>query len=161
MRITSGILAIGAALAAAPAMAQINVGLGGQVGGNVGVGVGGINPGSTIGGVTGTLDSTVGRIDRVTNRTLDNALGSNLSVVTAADLTSGATVRDGNGRKIGTLQSVHGNMAVIVKGDRTMHVPIARLYRGATGLVTGLTNAELRAAASASANADAHGSVRN
>jgi hypothetical protein len=158
MRIPIRILAMSAALAAAPAMAQINVGVGGQVGGNVGVGV---NPGTTIGGVTGALDNTVSRVDRVTNRTLDNVSGSNLGVATSADLTAGATVRDGDGRKIGTVQSVHGDMAVIVKGDRTMHVPIARLYRGANGLVTSLTNRELRAAASASANADAGANVRN
>lgn len=173
MRNPIRILALGAAVAAAPAMAQVNVGLGGNggigvgggavggsLGGTVGVGgnVGG-NPGTAIGGVTGALDRTVDRVDGIANRTVDR-LDRDLELATSADLTAGAVVRDGDGRKIGTVQSLHGDMAVIVKGDRELHVPLSSLYRGARGLVVGLTDRELRAAIAASAQANAGAEVR-
>ena len=154
MRNSIKMLALVAALAAAPAAAQIKVGLGGQAGGAVGGGVG-VDPGNTIGSVTGTVDSAVNRADRAVNRTVDSTLGNDLSLATSADLTAGAIVRSDSGRKVGTVQSVHGDTAVIVKGNRSMHVPVAQLYRGTKGLVTKLTDAELKAAASAHAGADA------
>jgi hypothetical protein len=151
-----------AALAAAPAMAQINVGLGGQAGGGIGVGVGGqagagvgvggsVNPTGTIGTVTGTIDRSVTSVDRTVNRTLDR----DLRVATSADVTAGAMIRDREGRRIGTVQSLHGSTAVVVEGNRTLHVPIAALYRSGKGLVTRLSRAELRANARADANAGA------
>jgi hypothetical protein len=155
MRYSIKTLALGAALIAAPAFAQINVGLGGQAGGNAGVGV---DTGSTIGAVSGTVDRTVGAVDRTVNRTADSALGSSLALATSADLTAGATVRDGSGRKIGTVQSVHGDMAVVTKGSKSLHVPIASLYRSSTGLVTKLSKTQLKAAAEAQANANVQAS---
>ena len=149
MRNPATILALGAALAATPALAQINVGVGAQTG--VGVGVG-VNPGTAVGGVTGTVDRTVGTVDRTVNRSLN----SGLRVATSADLRSGIVVRDRRGHSIGAVQSVSGNTAVVVKGGRTMHIPIAALYRGASGIVTNLTKAQLNAMASANANAGAN-----
>lgn len=150
MRNLLNFIALGAAFAAAPASAQVNVG--GQTG--VGVGVG-VNPGGTVGTVTGTVDRTVGTVDRTVNRTLD----SELRVATSADVTAGATIRDRRGNRVGTVQSVQGSTAIVVKGDKTMHVPIAQLYRGASGLVTNLSKAQLNAMAAANANANAN--VRN
>lgn len=157
MRYSIKTLALGAALIATPALAQVNVGLGGQAGGNVGVGVG-VSPGGTIDSVTGTVDRTVGAVDRTINRTADSALGSDLRLATTADLTAGATVRDGSGRKIGTVQSVHGDMAVVSKGGKSLHVPLASLYRSSTGLVTKLSKTQLQAAAQAHAHAGAQAS---
>ena len=150
MRISVTILALGAVLAASPALAQINVG--GQTGVNVGAGAGlGVDPSGALGGVTGTVDRTVGTVDRTVNRSLD----SELRAATSADLTGGAAVRDRRGNRVGTVQSVHGDTAVVVKGDKTMHVPVSQLYRGASGLVTGLSKAQLNAMASATAGAGA------
>ena len=157
MRYSIKTVAFAAAIIAVPAFAQVNVGLGGQAGGNVGVGVG-VSPGGAIDSVTGTVDRTVGAVDRTVNRTADSALGSNLRLATTADLTAGATVRDGSGRKIGTVQSIHGDMAVVAKGDKSLHVPLASLYRGSTGLVTKLSKTQLQAAAQAHANAGAQAS---
>ena len=137
MRMPLQFIALGAALAASPAAAQLGVGLGGPVGGvgvggNAGVGVG-VNPG-------GTLDRE-------------------LRVATGADLTAGATVRDNRGRKIGAVQSVSGGAAVVVRNGRTVHVPLASLYRSSSGLVTSLSQAQLDAMASANFRAGAN--VRN
>jgi hypothetical protein len=101
------------------------------------------------------VDRTVTRVDRGVNRTLD----SDLRVATSADLTAGATVRDNRGHKVGAVQSVSGGAAVVVKNGRMVHVPLASLYRGASGLVTSLSQAQLDAMASANAGAGAN--VRN
>ena len=167
MRKSLKFIAIGAALAASPAAAQLGVGLGGPVGGvgvggNAGVGsnVGvGVNPGGTLGTMNGTLDRTVTRVDRSVNRTVDGTLDRELRVATSADLTVGATVRDNPGHKIGAVQSVSGGAAVVARNGRTVHVPLASLYRGASGLVTSLSQAQLDAMASANFNAGAN--VRN
>ncbi|MCL6699135.1 hypothetical protein LZ496_10135 [Sphingomonas sp. NSE70-1] len=160
MRNSIKMLALVAAVASTPALAQVNVGLGGQVGGAVGGGVS-VDPGATVGSVTGTVDGALNHADHAVNRTVDGALGQDLRLATSADLTAGAVVRSDSGRKIGTVQSVHGDTAVIVKGDRSMHVPVAQLYRGTKGLVTKLTDAQLKAAAAASVNAGANASVNN
>lgn len=146
MRNLMKFVVLGTAFAATPALGQISVG--GQTGVNVGVGV---DPGATLGTVTGAVDRTVGAADRTVDRTLDR----DLRVATSADLTAGATVRDQRGNRVGTVQSVHGDTAVVVKGDKAMHVPIAQLYRSASGLVTGLTQAQLKAMATANASAGA------
>ncbi|HET9458976.1 MAG TPA: hypothetical protein VFO51_03240 [Sphingomicrobium sp.] len=147
------------ALVAAPAAAQLGVGLGGNAGAgvNVGVGVGGNAGGDLVGGVTGTLDRAVGSADGAVN----GALQSELRVATAADLTAGATVSDNSGRRVGVLQSVHGDTAVVVSGGKTLHVPIAALYSSGKGLVTKLSRKQLNAAAGAHANAGARANVNN
>jgi hypothetical protein len=141
---------------ATPALAQLGVGIGGQggvnVGGNIGVGV---NPGSTIGTVNGTLDRTVTGVDRSVNRTVDRTMDRELRAATSADLTAGATVRDNRGHKVGAVQSVSGGAAVVVRNGRTVHVPLASLYRSTSGLVTSLSQAQLDAMASANASAGA------
>lgn len=168
MRIAISLVASAAALAAAPALAQINVGLGGQGGAGLGVQVPGASVGGagqvgtqvgvgvdtrgTIGSVTGRLDSTVNRVDRTVNSTLDR----DLRLATSADLTAGAVVRDNRGHRIGTVQSVHGNTAMIVNAGRMFHVPISALYRGSKGLVTSLTRTQIQASATAQAGAHVH-----
>lgn len=148
MRTTLSILTVAAAFAASPALAQVGVGVGGQV--NTGVGVG-VDPGRTVGDVTGTLDRTVDRADRAVNRTLDR----DLRVATRADVRTGATVRDSNGNSVGTVTRVQGGTAIVVQGGRTLHVPLASLYRSTTGLVTSLPAASLRARANARTGAEA------
>lgn len=158
MRKLTAFIALGAAFTATPAVAQLGIGLGGQGGASVGVGGNvGVSPGSALGGVTDTLDRTVGTLDRTAN----GALQSDLRVATAADLTAGAAVSDNRGRKVGVLQSVHGNMAMVVSGNKMLHVPLASLYSSGKGLVTRLSKAQLRAAASANASANAGAHAHN
>lgn len=140
-----------AATAAAPALAQVDVGLGGQA--NVGVGAGvdaGPVLGDTLDTTRDTLDRTVDGVDRQANR----ALSSDAVLATSADLRTGATVRDNRGRRIGTVQSVEADSALVVQGNRQLRVPLSALYRTGSGLVTSLSRAEVRASANAGAAAD-------
>ena len=167
MRISMRFVALGlagAALAASPAAAQLGLGLGGQpgggvsVGGNVGAGANvGVNPGAALGTVGNTLDRTVNTLDRTANRALD----SELRLATGADLQSGAVVRDQNGHSIGTVQSVSGSTAVVVRNGQMLHVPLAALYHGSSGLMTKLSKTQLRAMANAHASAGANASAHN
>ncbi|HVL79091.1 MAG TPA: hypothetical protein VM346_07355 [Sphingomicrobium sp.] len=156
MRHSLSFLALGAALAASPALAQVNVGLGGQAEAGARVGVG-VNPGAAVEGVTGTLDRTVNALDRTVNRTV----GKDLRLATSADLRAGAEVRDGRGNRVGTVHSVHGDMVMVIEGNRAFHVPLAALYRGGKGLVTSLTRAQIEAAAQAHAHGHVHGHAHN
>ena len=133
-----------AATAAAPALAQVDVGLGGQA--NVGVGAG-VDAGPVVGD---TLDRTVDGVDRQVNR----ALSSDAVLATSADLRTGATVRDNRGRRIGIVQSVEADSELVVQGNRQMRVPLSALYRTGSGLVTSLSRAEVQASAGAGTEAD-------
>jgi len=146
MRKSLGFIALVAAFGAAPAVAQVNVGVGGDVG--IGTRVG-VDSGRTVDTVRGTLDRTVDAADRTVNRTLT----SDLRLATSADVRAGIVVRDRRGRRVGTVHSVHGGAAVVVQGNRRMHVPLSSLYRGTTGLVTSLSRSQLRASATAEASA--------
>jgi hypothetical protein len=144
MRLKSMVFATGAALLAASAHAQVGV----NVGTGVGVGVN-VPVGSTVDTVGRTVDRTVDRADRTVNRVAD----SRIAVATSADVTAGATVRDGRGHRVGTVQSVSADGAVVVQGNRRMHVPLSSLYRTADGYVTSLSRSQLRASADARAHA--------
>lgn len=133
-----------AAIAAAPAVAQVAV----DVGGRVGVGV---DAGRVVDSTRGTLDRTVDRVDRHVNR----ALTSDARIATRADVRTGATVRDNRGRRIGTVHHVEADTAIVVQGNRQLRVPLSALYRTGSGLVTSLDRADIRASADASARADA------
>ena len=171
MRFTISVLAFGAIVAASPAVAQLNVGLGGQGGLGVGLGAPGVSVGGAgqVGGQIGIGVDGRGTIDRVTGRgehsvnrvdgTVNGALGSELRVASSADLAAGTVVRDDRGRRVGAVQSVQGDTAVVVRGDDSFHVPVASLYRSTSGLVTSLSRAQIEAMASAHANAAAD--VRN
>lgn len=152
MRKTFILAAAAGLFSATPAFAQISLGGSGSVTGGVGV-----DTGRTVGGVTGTLDRTIDRTDRAVNRTVDRTLENDLRVATSADLSAGAGVRDRRGNRVGTVASVSGDTAIVVDGNRRYHVPVAALYRGARGLVSNMTRAELRAHAAAQGGA----SVRN
>jgi hypothetical protein len=160
MRIHTRLLATGAAMLAAtaalPAFAQVVVG--GQTG--VGVGVGTNVPvSSTVNTVHDTVGRTVDTVDRNVNSTLDRT-NSNLVVATSADVSGGATVSDSRGRRIGTVQSVSADSAVIVNGNHRLQVPISSLYRSADGLVTRMSRSQFNAQASASASGRGHAGTR-
>ena len=146
MRPSITCIALASALVATPSIAQIGVGVGGQVGAGVR-----LDTGRTLDRVGDRLDRTVDRLDRTANRALDN----DLVLATRADLRTGATVRDSRGRRVGTVQAVHRDTAIVVRGNRTLHVPLAALYRSGRGLVSSLSRAQIDASARARANARA------
>jgi hypothetical protein len=140
------LVALAAAATALPAMAQVQTG--------VGVGAGArVDPGRVVDHATSTVGHTVDHADRAVNRTVDRTVNHNHRVATRADLRAGASVRDGQGRRVGTVQSVGANSAVVVQGNRRFQVPLSSLYRSSAGLVTHLSRAQLDASASANARA--------
>lgn len=140
MRKTISCAALAAALVAMPAMAQVDLGVGGQAGA-------GVNAGGAVDAVTAPVGGAVDSVDRTVNRAIPKGLTDGLEAATSADVTSGVEVRDASGARVGTVQSLEGDTAVVVQGNRHMQVPVASLYRKGKGLVTSLTRAELRAGA--------------
>lgn len=148
--------AAAATMAAAPAAAQVGAGIGANVG--IGTSVG-VDPARTVGSVLDTAGRTVDRTDRFANRTIN---GTRVALVARSDVRSGAEVRDSRGQRVGTVQQLDGNAAVVVSGRNAYHVPLSALYRTTTGkaryLVTAIPRAQLtgHANAHASANSAVH-----
>jgi hypothetical protein len=142
MRIQMKLLAACAAIVAVPAIAQVSVGT------DTGVGVGVNVP---VDHTIHTVDRTVDTVDRNVNRGVD----TRLTVATRADVSGGATVRDSRGRRIGIVQSVSADSAVVVSGRQRVRVPISSLYRSANGLVTRMSRDQFSAQARAQARGEA------
>jgi hypothetical protein len=143
MRPALVLLAAGTAFLAAPALAQLGAGDVG-VGTQVGVGTG--NVGGTLGNVSDRLGNTVDRMDGAIDQSVDAA---NLKIAAREDVRAGAEIRDAGGTNIGTVQSVEGDVAVVIKGGKLYNVPLSEIYRDASGktrgLVTKLSRAEIKA----------------
>lgn len=154
MRKTLSLLATGAALLAAPALAQV----GGVADVNAGAQVG-VNPAGTVGAVTDRVGQTVDRVDEGVNRTVDT---TKLKLAAREDVRAGAQVSDSSGNSVGTVQSVDGDQAIVVDGGKLYNVPLSSLYSHAEGaahgtthgLVTKLPKTELKARAEAGAAAE-------
>lgn len=118
-----------------------NVNLVGQVGGQAGIGTG-----AAVGNLTDPVGSTVGRIDGAVNGAVDAA---SLTLATREQVRAGAELYDTSGNSVGTVQSVEGDIAVVIRGGKLYNVPIAEIYHGAVGashgLVTRLSRAEITA----------------
>ncbi|HMO74132.1 MAG TPA: hypothetical protein PKD99_15755 [Sphingopyxis sp.] len=151
MRKTLAILAAGAALAAAPALAQLGGVADVQVGGRVGADAG-VDPAATVGDVTTRTGDIVDRLDDRVGRTVDDA---SLTLATREQVRAGVEVRDAGGNSVGTVQSVEGDTAVLVRGGKLYTIPLSELWhdtsRAASGLVTKLTRTEIQARAAAGA----------
>lgn len=148
MRKIYATLAAGAALIAVPALAQLGVGGAAdvQVGANTGNVVGG-----TLNSVTQPVSDVVDHADAAVNKAVDT---SKLTLATREQVRAGAEIKDTSGTSIGTVQSVEGDTAVVVKGGKLYNVPLASLYHsaadGAHALVTNLSRAEIQAHTTAS-----------
>lgn len=139
MRKAFALLTVAPALLAFPALAQLapdgsaNVNLVGKVGLNGGA------VDAAVDGVTNPVGSTLGK-------TVDAA---NLTLATREQVRAGAELYDSSGNSVGTVQSVEGDTAVVVRDGKLYNVPIAQIYHGAVGathgLVTKLSSAEIRA----------------
>jgi len=146
MRKAFALLTVAPALLAYPAFAQLapdgsaNVNLVGKVGLNGGA------VDAAVDGVTNPVRGTVDRVDGTVGKTVDAA---NLTLATREQVRAGAELYDSNGNSVGTVQSVEGDTAVVVRGGKLYNVPIAQIYHGAVGathgLVTKLSSAEIQA----------------
>ena len=119
MRKTFALLAAGTALLAAPALAQPQ---------------------------TDPVGGTVDRVDGATKKAVDDA---NLTLATREQVRAGAEIYDTSGNSVGTVQSIDGDTAIVVREGKLYNVPLAAIYHGAVGethgLVTKLSSAEIEA----------------
>lgn len=150
MRKILTLAAAGAAILATPALAQLGVNLGGQGGAQVGV-----DPAGTVGGVTGRLGTTVDRLDGTANQAID---ATDLSLASRDHVRTGVELRDSGGNSIGTVQSLDGDVAIVVRGGKLYNVPLSEIYHDASGkvkgLVTKLPRADFKARAAGGAAID-------
>lgn len=139
MRKAFALLTVAPALLAFPTLAQLapdgsaNVNLVGKVG-------------LSGGAVQDTVDGVISPISGTVGKTVDAA---NLTLATREQVRAGAEIYDTGGNSVGTVQSVEGDTAVVVRGGKLYNVPIAQIYHGAVGaadgLVTKLPSAEIEA----------------
>ena len=142
MRKAFALLTVAPALIAFPAFAQLapagsaNVTLVGKVG---------LKGGAVQDPVDG-VTNTVGQVDGAVGKAVDAA---NLTLATREQVRAGAELYDTGGNSLGTVQSVEGDTAVVVRAGKLYNVPIAQIYHGAVGathgLVTKLSTAEIQA----------------
>ena len=68
---------------------------------------------------------------------------------------AGAEIADSSGNSVGTVQSVEGDTAVVIKGGKLYTIPLSSIYHDAAGkthtLVTKLSQAEIKARTAAAA----------
>lgn len=155
MRKAFALLTVAPALLAFPALAQTapapapaqlapdgsaNVNLVGKVGLKGGA------VDAAVDGVTNPVGGTVDRVDSTVGKTVDTA---NLTLATREQVRAGAELYDTGGNSVGTVQSIEGDTAVVVRGGKLYNVPVAQIYHGAVGathgLVTKLSSAEIQA----------------
>ena len=117
-----------------------NVNLVGQVGLNGGA----VN--AAVDGLTNPVGGTVDRLDGTVNKTID---ATSLTLATREQVRAGAEIYDTSGNSVGTVQSIEGDTAVVIRGGKLYNVPVAEIYHGAVGashgLVTKLSSAEITA----------------
>ena len=140
------LLTVAPAFLAAPALAQpapdgsANVNLVGQVGLNGGA----VN--AAVDGLTNPVGGTVDRLDGTVNKTID---ATSLTLATREQVRAGAEIYDTSGNSVGTVQSIEGDTAVVIRGGKLYNVPVAEIYHGAVGashgLVTKLSSSEITA----------------
>ncbi|MDO9368044.1 MAG: hypothetical protein Q7T68_05690 [Sphingopyxis sp.] len=89
---------------------------------------------------------TVERVDGTVNAAVDAA---NLTLATREQVRAGAEIFGIDGQSVGTVQSIEGDTAVVIRGGKLYNIPIAEIYQGAAGttqrLVTKLSSAEIQA----------------
>ncbi|HEY0597062.1 hypothetical protein [Sphingopyxis sp.] len=90
-----------------------------------------------------------GNVERV-DGTVDKAVdAANLTLATREQVRPGAEIHGPDGKSVGTVQSIEGDTAVVIRGGKLYNIPLAEIYHGAVGttqgLVTKLSNAEIQA----------------
>lgn len=122
--------ATGGPILATPAIAQLGVDVGAQAGARVGV-----DPAGTVGGVTNHLGGTIDRLDGAAGQTIAAA---DLSPASRDHVRAGVELRDAGGSPVGTVQSLDGDVAIVVRGGKLYNVPLSEIYHDASGKVKGL-----------------------
>ena len=138
-----------ALLAATPALAQLSsapaVGSDGVANVNL-VGKVGLNGSAAVQDAASPVGETVDQVDGAVQKSVDAA---NLTLATREQVRAGAELYGTDGSSVGTVQSVEGDVAVVVRGGKLYNVPLAEIYHGAVGathgLVTKLSSAEIQA----------------
>ncbi len=151
MRKAFALLTVAPALLAFPALAQTALAQLAPDGGatvNL-VGKVGLNGGAlqdSVDGVTNPVGGTVDQADGTVGKAVDAA---NLTLATREQVRAGAELYNVGGDSVGTVQSVEGDTAVVIRGGKLYNVPVADIYHGAVGathgLVTKLSAAEIQA----------------
>lgn len=154
MKNVMSLMAAGAAFAALPVAAQLNVG--GAVDTSVAAQPGAI-VGDTVNQVTKPVGDVVDHADHQINQTIDE---TRLSVAAREDVRAGAQITDMNGASLGTVQSVEGDMAVIVDGGQLYNVPLSSLYRNAANQTGALVSKVAPTAIEAEADAEVEAEAR-
>jgi hypothetical protein len=140
-----------ALLAATPALAQAvtapapAVGSDGVANVNL-VGKVGLDGKSAVQDAPDPVGDTIDQVDGAVQNSVDAA---NLTLATREQVRAGAELYGTDGQSVGTVQSVEGDTAVVVRGGKLYNVPLAEIYHGAVGathgLVTKLSSAEIKA----------------
>lgn len=140
-----------ALLAATPALGQTDtaptpaVGADGVANVNL-VGQVGLGGSAAIQDATDPVGGTVDQADAAVQKSVDAA---NLTPATREQVRAGAELYGTDGQSVGTVQSVEGDTAVVVRSGKLYNVPLAEIYHGAVGathgLVTKLSSAEIQA----------------
>ena len=138
-----------ALFATTPALAQAALSPGRDAAGvaNVNlVGQVGLDGKAAVDGVTDPVGGTVDRVGGAVQKSVDAA---NLTLATREQVRAGAELYDTSGNSVGTVQSVEGDVAVVIRSGKLYNVPLAEIYHGAVGathgLVTKLSRAEIQA----------------
>jgi hypothetical protein len=95
-----------------------------------------------------------GPVIGMTRAELD-AAAAQAAAQTAASVAAGAKVSGAQGAAIGTVESVEGGFAIVNTGRGKVKLPVTAFAKNETGLVIGMTAAELDAAISAASPAAA------
>ncbi|WP_152998600.1 hypothetical protein [Sphingopyxis sp. H115] len=80
---------------------------------------------------------------------------ANLTLATREQVRPGAQIHSTDGQSVGTVQSIDGDTAIVVRDGALYNIPLAAIYHGAVGsshgLVTKLSSAEIEARTAAAA----------
>ena len=99
--------------------------------------------------VQDATDPVGGMVDQVDGAVQKSVDAANLTLATREQVRAGAELYGTDGQSVGTVQSVEGDTAVVVRGGKLYNVPLAEIYHGAVGathgLVTKLSQAEIQA----------------
>lgn len=79
-----------------------------------------------------------------------DAAAAGAAAKVAASVTAGATVSDTSGGSVGTIKSVEGEYALLDTSKVQVKLPLTAFAAQGTGLVVGMTKAQIEAAAAAS-----------
>lgn len=92
------------------------------------------------------------RTDTAAGKAADAA---NLTLATREQVRPGAQIHSTDGQSVGTVQSIDGDTAIVVRDGALYNIPLAAIYHGAVGsslgLVTKLSSAEIEARTAAAA----------